>query len=422
MKTRTLAWDGLLLFAATFVVNGANYGFHFVVSRRIDAASYGDLYALLTAMGLIGLLGTAAETVVVRLIAASNGARRSDVVAAITVSASRWGTLGAIILAAALAVSGAYLSDFLRIGDRRDVIPWALLVAVSLISVILRAVLQGLHQFGRYTISTAIEAVAKVILGGAAAYYGLGAYGILVALAIAASLSVIYTGVALRRRLAGTTSSSSGALPTAHFIRTSAGVLLSTLATTALLSTDLLLAKHYLSPAEAGLYSAVSLAGKVLLFAVGFVPRLALPKITDAVTRGERATGIALSGGAFTILACGLLIALYALFPAQILRLFVGSAYLAASPFVVLYAIAMGLLALTTVVVAYKIAVHDFGYVVPLALVAAAEVVAVGVHHSDALAILHVLIATQAAAFLVSIAAPRRIVAQASAGAIPRPA
>ena len=44
---------GLLVFASSMLVNFFNYGFHFVVSRKLGVVDYGDLFALFAALGLM---------------------------------------------------------------------------------------------------------------------------------------------------------------------------------------------------------------------------------------------------------------------------------------------------------------------------------------------------------------------------------
>jgi hypothetical protein len=54
--------------------------------------------------------------------------------------------------------------------------------------------------------------------------------------------------------------------------------------------------------------------------------------------------------------------------------------------------------ALTSIVVAYRIALHRFGFVWPLLAVAAAEIVGIGYHHDGIVQILQVLVTAQVAA------------------------
>ena len=51
---------------------------------------------------------------------------------------------------------------------------------------------------------------------------------------------------------------------------------------------DIVVAKHFFAPVEAGIYSAIALTGKVLLFLVGFVPLLVLPRAVSRRAANQR--------------------------------------------------------------------------------------------------------------------------------------
>jgi O-antigen/teichoic acid export membrane protein len=231
---------------------------------------------------------------------------------------------------------------------------------------------------------------------------GFGTTGALAGQALGMLLAWGYTEARLRGHLMGVVARPLS-LSRSRLVAVTLGAVGSTLATTALLSVDALLAKHYLGPGEAGVYSAVSLAGKVLMFAVGFVPMILLPKATHAAMRGEPVLPFLIGGSAMSLALTAVALGAYALIPGTVVHVMVGSAYDAAAPLLLPYGFAMALLATTNIVVAYKIAVHRFEFVVPLLLCAGAEAVGIVLHHGTIAEIVTVLIGAQALGLVISL-------------------
>ncbi|MDE2572910.1 MAG: hypothetical protein KGM44_10380, partial [bacterium] len=176
----------------------------------------------------------------------------------------------------------------------------------------------------------------------------------------------------------------------------------SALATTALLSVDVVLARHYLPPHQVGYYAAASLAGRAILFAMGFLPGVVIPKASALHARGEHAGGVLARALALTGAASLAALLVVAVVPTLIVRIVAGSQYLPAAHYVLPYALAMVFLAGTSALTSYRTSLHRFQYVVPLLGVVLAEIVAMVLWHPSVGAFLTILIAANAAAFVVT--------------------
>jgi O-antigen/teichoic acid export membrane protein len=147
-------------------------------------------------------------------------------------------------------------------------------------------------------------------------------------------------------------------------------------------SADVVLVKHYFDADQAGIYSAASLAGKVLLYFVGFVPTILLPQATERHVRGER-TRDAL--GMCVALLLGIsIVGLIAVkfFGIILLHALVGHAFDAAAPLLLPYSIAMTFLSLSSVLGAYGIATHRVAFAAPLIVGVAGTLFAIVSVHS----------------------------------------
>lgn len=394
------ARHGLLVFASTMLVNAFNYGFHFTISRRLGVVDYGDLYALLSALGLMSVPIASLTMVVVRYSAEFHSLGDRERLAELY----RWvivrcAVAGAVVFAAACAVA-PLVASVLHLRDARSVVWAGLALALSIVLPGIRGIVQGTQDFGRFAISTAIEAGGKAGFGVAFVLLGYGVAGAFAGYAIGVAASIWYTMFAIRRHIAGARALEALRVNMRRLAATAAGATLATLAMTMLTSADTLLVKHFFSRDDAGLYSSVSLVGKVLFFVVGFVPTIILPKAAARRAAGEPAWPLIAQATAVTFAICGAGLVTLSFVPGTIVTLMAGHAFAGAAPFVFSYGLAMTLLGVTSVVVAYKVGIHRFDFVPFLLVVAAGEIVAIASYHPSLAAVIAVLTAGHAVALV----------------------
>jgi hypothetical protein len=140
------------------------------------------------------------------------------------------------------------------------------------------------------------------------------------------------------------------------------------------------------------LYGALSLSGKILLFLVGFVPTVVLPKATRQALSGVSPTGVFLQALGLSLALSSAGLVLYYFFPALVVTTLAGSSFAPAAPYVFVYGIAMVLLAGLNLVVTYKIGIHRFDFIVPLALCAIGEIVGISFYHRSLSDVIDVLL------------------------------
>jgi O-antigen/teichoic acid export membrane protein len=271
------------------------------------------------------------------------------------------------------------------------------LVALGLTAVLLlqRAVFQGAGRFGAFVASNAIEAALKAAAGVATwTLHGglrmaLGGYVAATAAAAGFSAAPWIGSIARARAI----------VPPAFLGRYVLGIAVPTAALSAVSFADVLLVRHSLDAYASGLYAATALFGRAVLTAVQFVPTVLMPRVVAERSAGRspaRLLGVAL---VVTLAAIAIALLAAALVPRELLTLVAGKAFAAASPLLVTYTLAMGALAGATVLAAYLIALGRGGFVIPLVLVACAEITAIALYHPSAGAVVHVVLAGHCALF-----------------------
>ncbi|MBV8149729.1 MAG: oligosaccharide flippase family protein [Candidatus Eremiobacteraeota bacterium] len=391
IRTLAMARQAALVFVSSLFLNIGGFVFHAIASRSLGVATYGQLYALISACTIVMLPIGLASPVIARFAAEFAVLHDRSHVRAMTVDVGRFfGVVGiaGIVIASALARP---IGTFLHLPV------WTIpaiagISAFALLNAGFRAVAQGTQDFGTFAGSVCAEGAGKVLALVALLSLGFGlaggvagfACGALAGFAVIAALFVRrYAGVAARsirydwKRIA-----LSGIAAAAV-----------TVTVTLVGNVDVLVVKHFFSAAQAGLYSAAALGGKIMFYFVGFIPTVLLPQVTERHVRGERTRhALLLATALFAVIAvCG--IAGVKLFGLTLLHVLVGHAFDAAQGLLVGYTIAMLLLALIGLLAAYGIATHRLAFAAPLLAGTVATLLSVFTFHASLAQVVDVLVA-----------------------------
>ena len=234
-----------------------------------------------------------------------------------------------------------------------------------------------MQAYGAFSVSCIAEGTLRVAALVAFVVLGLGIAWGAVAFMVGFAASTVCVFVYLIRRF-GKTVTATVKYDWKRIAVASGGAAALTICTTLLGSLDVVLVKHYFDSSQAGIYSIASLAGKILLYFVGFIPVILLPQATDRHSRGERTRFVlAVCLGAFAIVAlCGL--TFFNFFGLFVLHTLAGHAYDAAASLLVPYCGAMVCLSLIGALGTYGIATHRMLFAFPLPVCTAAIFAAIG--------------------------------------------
>ncbi len=156
---------------------------------------------------------------------------------------------------------------------------------------------------------------------------------------------------------------------------------------------DVVLAKHYISAIDAGLYSAAALAGRIILAACSFLPIILLPDITLRSATGRPDRHVLAATIAIATAIAGAVAAACALAPGFMIDVLAGKAFAGAAPLLFPYVLSSGALAIGNLLATYSIARHRFGFIPFVLLIAIAEIASVTLRHGTPMAIVQDILA-----------------------------
>lgn len=365
--------------------------FHAIASRRLGVEAYGVLYAVLAASTIASIPGAVLQPVIARFAAEFRALHDDGHLAGLTRSVAQgFGAVGlAYVVVAALF---AYpIAGFLRVP------PWTipamgLISAIGLACAALRAIVQGTQNFSGLSISSALEGVGKVAAVALLFAAGLKLAGGLLGFLAGSGIGLTYVVIVLYRRY-GSADPQTVRYDWPRIFAVVGGSAVGALTIGVMGYADVVLVKHFFEPAEAGIYSAASLGGKMLFFLVGFIPTVLLPQAAHRHARGETSLSPLFAAllGIVVISGCGLVA--FHVFGVQILRALVGPAFDPAAALLVPYGLTMALLALVNALVTYGLATHRLSFALPLLLCTAGTVGAIALIHSTLFAVVAVMVA-----------------------------
>jgi len=369
----------VLLLLVFGLLNASNYAFHVVVSRLLGPSDYGALAALLAVVLILSVPLAVLQTALANKTATLRAADREQEVTGLaadalkTVAPFAWGA-GIVVLL----IVTPLLSVFLHVG----IGPAALLAPFVVASVALSVaygVLQGQLRFKALAGLILAGVGLRFVLGVTLVGVGLGVAGALLATVLATALTVplalhlVHVDRVARRSARRILDALRADFGTAFYGLASFWVLA---------EMDIALARHYLSPQDAGYYSSAGLIARAPLFVAAAVGVVAFPRFVAArANETSLLRWLRVSVGATAAIGAISVVGL-ALLREPLVTLAFGHSFLPGASLLPVLATAMACLAVVSVLVYFHIAVGSRAYLISVGGIAV-EVVLVALFHSS---------------------------------------
>lgn len=327
---------GGTVMVATLVWHASNFTFNVVAARGLTVAQYGDLAAVVALLYIASPLFVSVQTVSSRVSTTlAARARHGEIRCLARYYGTRLGLL-ASALALALAAVSTIAARALHIGAPLALVVVAASLPLAVVVHLQRGVFLGLERFGRFSVSTLAEATTKVVTAVVLVEWiwpsvpG-AVVGMLAGLcaALLANLLLLRFLPRSRRRPRVVDH------PYRYSLATAGSLSLLAL----LLSLDVVAAKRFLPPREAGLYAAVSLGGKVVFFATSGINWIVFPRFSRMIDEGRDPRRLLARGFALIAVVGGAIATAYLLDPHPFVTALFGDRYPAAGRYLGVIAI-----------------------------------------------------------------------------------
>ena len=407
---RTIRTDDLLqhggIMSVAVVASGAfNYGYQLLVGRALGPEQYGVFGALFGLFYLVNVLGRG-----LRFSASRFAAELSEP----ELEAFHRGFLVRALLASTavfllLALASPAIARFLGVGSPWLVVAVAATLPFGLSLTVNQGTFQGRQRFlalGSYRIA---QSGVKFAVGVGLVLAGFGVFGALGGLVAAATLLFVATTIHLVRTLEGGGDGGSG-FDYRRAYRYVGPAVLAGFCLTVPANVDVIVVKHVFSPQAAGLYTSVSVLGKILVFLPMGITTALFPKISDDHTShgSERMDALLNRALVYSAAVAGAGALLYWLAPGFVLGLFYGSAYTAAAPLLRWYGLAILCFVLAVVVLNFQLARDRLRFVYGFALATVAEIGLLWAFHASMVQVIQVILVVNAALLAAGLVVVKR--------------
>jgi O-antigen/teichoic acid export membrane protein len=373
IRAEQVVAHNVILGTGTMAAGALGVVFQSVVSHRLQPADYGAVFAVVSLVTLIGLPTTALTLLMARETSRDRAQGTETASAALLSRGNRVSILAGLGLACVLAVGSPVLGRFLNV-------PVELLLAAAagapfaFAFPLLMGEFQGEQRFLTLSFLAVSQAGLKLI---AAIALGLvfGPVGIIAGISLASAAVYAVAHRMLRRKLSMTSLHLSWRAAASYL----AVVIPSTLALAVLLSTDVLLVKHFFPSRAAGEYAAVAAIGRAIFWGASGVAAVLFPKVVVRRTKGQGGTNLVVASLLLVALGGLLGLGLLSIASTWLLTAFAGAAYVGAAGYLPSYALGMTLLGGVAVLIATHQSHGKSGFLailVPLTLVEPALIVA----------------------------------------------
>jgi O-antigen/teichoic acid export membrane protein len=252
-------------------------------------------------------------------------------------------------------------------------VPLCLLVGIG------RGVLQGEERFVPLSLNFITYGVTTLAFLPILLHFHLRAVGAVVAINLALVLCNLFATIMLRDL---PHAAHHARLHIGRILRSSLGASAGIAVITLFYNFDVLLAKHFLTGSDPGLYSAMSLLGKILFFGTISISAVMFPRIATMHTEGKNPHPVVNLSLGLVLLVGGVVTLIYFFLPKLTVHLLFHKDEDALAPLIGIYALAMLGLALANVLVYYFVAVHRRRFVWGVLFGGAAFVVLLWLFHS----------------------------------------
>ncbi|GAC1466139.1 MAG: hypothetical protein PVS3B3_28860 [Ktedonobacteraceae bacterium] len=373
-------YHNLLLFSINILTGVCAYLLHPFLGQMLGIQQYGRVAALI-AFSLVLITPTQIiATVATKYASASsvngNYARLNSFIRRLSAILLALG-IGITVVFAALS---SYTSLFFHLDSSVEVILLGLTFITAFVTPLNLGILQGLQRFGWYATVTFLSAFLRLALSIGLVFVGLGVNGALLGLVLSALLAYLVSFRPLREILRGS-QAATGSLRSLWSYSVLAGF--AAAGTIVLYSIDTVLARHFLSDNDAGLYAALATTSKIILYATSSVSLVMFPRVAALHERGESQTRVVIQALLGVLLLATVLELAFAIAPLFIVQLLFGKAFTAIAEQLAPYGIAMLLLAIGGVIMNYYLAIGSRFFVLIIILTCILQAGLLVWHHAN---------------------------------------
>ena len=368
VRRNRLVRQNLVLFAGGLVAGVGGFVYHAIAGRVLGPAGYGQV-AFLIAVYAVGTAPALILVVVLARYTATLAARGDSGVRSLLGRTARLVAIPCLLAVLLTTLLARRVAAFEHLGSTIPIVILGFSIALIWQVAIPRGILQGLQRFPALSLNLSVELIVRTVVVFALLKAGYAVSGAMAAVFVGLAVCFVLGLYTLRDSFKHVGARVQLRVMAGFSLTAAAGII----GIQILYNQDVILAVHYLSSHDGGIYGGLNKIGTILFFLTLSVSQVLFPRVVEAVAKEQHPGRILLSSaGILTALGMGALL-VFAIVPGLVVGVLFGSGFRDATPYVFPVGVIGLALALDNLLVQFFMAVHDRVFVPILALACVAE-------------------------------------------------
>ncbi len=368
LQRNRLVRQNLILFTGGLIAGVGGFVYHAIAGRVLGPEVYGQVAFLIA----VYAVGTGPALIIIAVLArytAMLTARGDPGVNSLLKRTTRLVAIPCLTLILITSLFARHIAGYEHLGSALPVLILAFSIALIWQVAIPRGILQGLQRFTSLSLNLSLELIIRTTAVFVVLKAGYAVSGAMMAVFLGLAFVFCLGIYSLRDHLGSNESRVRLRVMAGFSLTAAAGII----GVQILYNQDVILAEHYLSGHDGGIYGGLNKIGTILFFLTISVSQVLFPRVVEAVAREEHPGRILLySAGILSALGAGALL-VFAVVPGLVVNILFGPSFRDAIPLVFPVGVIGLALSLDNLLVQFFMAVHDRVFMPILALGVIAE-------------------------------------------------
>lgn len=402
-STKKLLSNSFIVFTGMTIGNIFSYLFNMFMGRMLGPEGYGELTVLLSFFMVASVANGAILTITMRYSGELYFSKNYESLRKFYNFMQKNVIYLSLAIVLLLLIFLKPVAAFFSISSWLTLLPVLAAVLFILVLTVNKGFLQGVQRFTAVSYIGAIELILRFVIGFVLVYAGWQIYGALAGITLATILAFIISIFAIKKvdLTAQTNANQTAGFDKKEMISYGLPVLISSIMLILSLNMDIFLVKHYFSASDAGLYAAISVISKIILYIGSPVISVMFPMISEQRAKGEKHYKVFLFSLLLTLAVSLLVLGVYSIAPGSVIKILYGTKYTAYYNLLPEIGLAFLFYSLVNLMTNYYMAIKDFAYVWFYAIIMILQIVAVYFWHSDLLTVVRIFIFSFALLFAI---------------------
>lgn len=388
IKKDELTKNGSIMFIATVVAGTLSYFYQIYIGRFLGPEEYGVFGALFAVFYMIEIISQTLATSTTRFVSKFIGEGK-QIGFFIKKSLTHMLIIG-IIISIIFLIFSDRLTYMFKLRDSKPILVLIFILFLACITPITGGALRGIKKFFDVGVVSVSNAIFKLIFGVVLVMLGFGVSGALFGVALGMVISTLISFVYIKPYIKPN-NPHDPKFDFRSFYLYSIPVMLAMFSYTIPANMDVILAKYFFHAKDAGLYTSVSILGKIIFFFPGAIYAVTFPMITEKYVKRESTAGILKKSLLYTTVLTGSITLIYILFPKLVIKIF-GHKYIGALPLVAPYGMAIFFFSIIAIIMFYHLAIKNMRYIIMLTVFTLLEIFLFFMLHKSIMQMVQVLL------------------------------